>query len=158
MKKLIFALFFAFAFTTFCTAQQIEMKKVFGGTQYIQHGHKMTFGELVKVMEGNLEAQSLIKKAKANNVTATILGGVGGFFIGYPIGRAIGGGEPYWSLVGVGLGFVGLSVAISASANSKAKNAVGLYNAALSDSSYHKHRKEFNILVNGNGIGLSMTF
>lgn len=38
MKKTILTLIFGIVALTFCNAQQIEMKKVFGGYKYFQNG------------------------------------------------------------------------------------------------------------------------
>ena len=89
MKKTILTLILALTTITICNAQKIEMKKVFGGYQYTQNGNRMTMGKLVTAMESNSEALKFMKKAKSNNVLASILGGVGGALIGFPIGTAI---------------------------------------------------------------------
>ena len=91
-------LILALTAVSICNAQKIEKEKVFGGFQYTQNGNLMTMGKLVKAMESNSEALKYIKKAKSNNVLNTILGGVGGALIGYPIGTAITGGDSNWTL------------------------------------------------------------
>ena len=40
----------------------------------------------------------------------------------------------------------------------KAKKAIDIYNASLNSTSAYKFEPEFDILANGNGIGLSMRF
>lgn len=158
MKKIILTLMIGLATMTICNAQKIEMKKVFGGYQYTQDGNKMTMGKLVKVMESNSDALKFMKKAKSNNVLASILGGAGGALIGFPIGTAIGGGKANWTLVGIGAGLVAISIPISSGVNKNAKKAVELYNSSLNSTSYFEFKPEFKIVANGNGIGLSMSF
>ncbi len=143
---------------TFCNAQKIEVDKVLGGYKYSQNGKRMTMNQLVKTMEYNPEALSLIKKARSNNIIATILGGVGGFLVGLPIGTAISGKKANWTLAGIGAGIIVVSIPISSSANKKTKKAVELYNASLNSSSFYDLKPEFKIIGNVNGIGLSINF
>ena len=158
MKKTILIFILTLTTITICNAQKIEMKKVFGGYQYTQNGNQMTMGKLVKVMESNSEALKFMKKAKSNNVLASILGGAGGALIGFPIGTAIGGGDANWTLAGIGAGLVAIGIPISSGANKNAKKAVELYNTSLNSISFYKFKPEFKIVANGNGIGLSMNF
>ncbi len=158
MKKIILNLIFALVTITICSAQKIEMKKVFGGYQYTQNGDKMTMGDLVKVMESNSEALNFMKKAKSNNLLASILGGAGGALIGFPIGTAIGGGDANWTLAGIGAGLVAIGIPISSNVNKKAKKAIELYNSSLNATAYYEFKPEFKIIANGNGLGLSMNF
>ncbi len=158
MKKIVLTLIFAAVLITISSAQQIETKKVFGGYQYTQNGDRMTMGDLVKVMESNSEALAHMKKAKSNNVLASILGGAGGALIGFPIGTAIGGGEANWALAGIGSGLVIIGIPISSNVNKNAKKAVELYNASLNNTAQNYFNPEFKIIGNRNGIGLSMNF
>ena len=158
MKKTILTLILALATMTICNAQKIEMKKVFGGYHYTQNGNRMTMGKLVNAMESNSEALKFMKKAKSNNVLASILGGAGGALIGFPIGTAIGGGYANWTLVGIGAGLVAIGIPISSGVNKNGKKAVELYNSSLNSTSYYEFKPEFKIVANGNGIGLSMNF
>jgi outer membrane lipoprotein SlyB len=158
MKKTVLTLIFAFATITICNAQKIEMKKVLGSYQYTQNGRRITMGNLVKAMESNSEALNFMKKAKSNNIIASILGGAGGALIGFPIGTAIGGGDANWTLAGIGAGLVAIGIPISSSANKNGKKAIKLYNLSLNSTSYYKFKPEYKIIANGNGIGLAMNF
>ena len=158
MKKTILTLIFTFATMTFCSAQKIEMEKVFGGYKFTQNGNQLAMKDLVKTMESNQKAFDLIKKAQSNNTLASIIGFAGGGLIGWPIGTAIGGGDADWTLAGIGAGLVAIGIPISSSANKKAKQAVELYNSTLDSTSFYEVKPEFKIIANGNGIGLSMNF
>ncbi len=158
MKKTIVIFILTLTTITICNAQKIEIKKVFGGYQYSQNGNRMTMGKLIKVMESNSEALKFMKRAKSNNVLASILGGTGGALIGFPIGAAIGGGDVNWTLAGIGAGLVAIGIPISSGANKNAQKAVELYNASLISSSFYKFKPEFKFVANENGVGLSMNF
>jgi outer membrane lipoprotein SlyB len=158
MTNTILTLILAFAVTTICNAQKIEIKKVFGGHQYTQNENRMTMGALVKAMESNSDALEFMKKAKSNNVFASILGGVGGALIGFPIGTAIGGGDANWTLAGIGAGLVAIGIPISSGVHKNTKKAIDLYNSSLNSVSHSEFKPDFKIVANGNGIGLSMNF
>ena len=158
MKKTILTLILALTTMTICNAQKIEMKKVLGGYHYTQNGNRMTMGKLVNAMESNSEALTFMKKAKSNNVLASILGGAGGALIGFPIGTAIGGGDANWTVAGIGAGLVAIGIPISSGVNKNVNKAVELYNSSLNSTSYYEFKPEFKIVANRNGIGLSMNF
>src|SRR5687767_14455603 len=84
----------------------IKMKKVFGGYQFLQNERKLTMSQLVKIMQPNEQAYKQIKSAQSNKTFADIIGGIGGFLIGWPLGTAIGGGDPNWTMAGIGAGLV----------------------------------------------------
>lgn len=158
MKRTILILLMTVTGLNLCSSQNIEAEKVFGGYKFTQNGNKMTMGDLVKTMEPNEQAYDLMKKARSNNIIASVIGFAGGGLIGWPIGAALGGGEPNWALAGIGAGLVVVSIPISSSASKKAKQAVDLYNASLNSTSMNGLRTDFEFIANGNGIGISMTF
>ncbi|MFD0860653.1 hypothetical protein ACFQ1M_00420 [Sungkyunkwania multivorans] len=158
MKRLLMTLTFAIATITLCNAQKIEMEKGFGGYKYTQNGTRLTMGQVVAAVQSNPEAYNLIKKAQSKKTTASLMSLVGGALIGWPIGASIGGGDPNWTLAGVGAGFVAVSIPIASGGNKKAKQAVELYNSSLDSASNISFRPEFKIVANANGIGLSVNF
>ena len=113
----------------------------------------------------NPEAILNIKQARRNKTFAEILGYVGGFGLGYGIGSAIGtkSSDPQakskrqtsWIIAGSGLCVLGASIPLSISASKKIKKAIDIENSqnenALSDS-------ELNVIINGNGVGFSLSF
>ena len=89
---------------TYSQVQDTEIiaKKVFGGYKYSQSGKLINYSQMGKIMNAYPEAVSLINKAKTSYAFASILSYAGGFMIGWPIGTAIGGGEPNWTLAAIG--------------------------------------------------------
>lgn len=158
MKKIIFTFLFAICTSFFAQSQQIEKEKVFGGYKYSVDGKIVSMKEMINLMESNTQAMALMKKAKSNTTLATILGGAGGALIGFPIGTAIGGGDANWTLAGVGAGLIIVAIPIASGANKKANQAVDLYNSSLNGTSYSNFKPQFNMVVNGNGVGISMSF
>src|SRR4051812_6073263 len=79
----------------------IKTRKVVGGYQFFQHHKALKMGKLVKAIEKNEEAYMHIKSAQSANTIGSIIGGVGGFMVGWTLGAAIGGGEPNWTVAGI---------------------------------------------------------
>lgn len=135
----------------------IAMNKVFGGYQFYQGDQRLSMSQLVKSMEPNEQAYKQIKSAQSTYTMAMIFNYAGGFMIGYPIGTALGGGEPNWTLAGIGAGLVIVAIPISQSFNKKAKQAVDTYNSGLQTSSFW-NKNVLELSMNGNGIGLTLRF
>src|SRR6187399_281905 len=84
----------------------IEMKKSFWGVKFHQDGKPLKPKEVLRIMEANPEAHAEFKKAKSNYDAAQVFGAIGGFMVCWPIGTAIGGGDPQWGLAAGGAGFI----------------------------------------------------
>ena len=148
---------------TFFTSQaqnsslKIESKKVFGGYVYSQNEQSLKINQLLELMKGNDEAYQLMKSAKSNLIWGTILGGVGGGLIGFPIGTAIGGGDAKWELAGVGAALIIIAIPIAKGYNKKSKKAIDLYNAEITSTAY-QFKPTFDLSIKGSGVGLIMSF
>lgn len=139
------------------TSDSITMKKVFGGYQFYQGERLLKMSDLTITMVLNNEAYKQIKSARSAYTMASILSYAGGFLVGWPLGTAIGGGEPNWTLAGIGAGLIVVSIPIAQSFNKKAKQAVDTYNGGLQTSSFWD-KNELNLSLTGNGIGLTLNF
>ena len=158
MKRMVLILFVILISILSCTGQKIEMDEYITGYKFYQNDKYLTMNDLVSIMESNKEAYQLINSARSNKILSQLLGGVGGFLVGWQLGTAIAGGEPNWTTAVIGGGIVFLSVPFSAKSNQKAKNAVDIYNAELSSVLKYKFKPQFRLTIIGNGIGLSMRF
>ena len=138
-------------------SDSITMKKVFGGYQFYQGERLLKMSDLTITMVLNNEAYKQIKSARSAYTMASILSYAGGFLVGWPLGTAIGGGEPNWTLAGIGAGLIFVSIPITQSFNKKAKQAVDTYNGGLQTSSFWD-KNELNLSLTGNGIGLTLNF
>ena len=135
----------------------ITMKKVFGGYQFYQGDKLLKVNQLVNVMKPNEQAYKQIKSAQSTYTMAMIFSYAGGFMIGYPLGTALGGGEPNWAMAGIGAGLIVVAIPISQSFNKKAKQAVETYNGGIQTSSFWD-KSELKLSMTGNGIGLTLNF
>ena len=157
MKNLVGILLFTLLTVSIMNAQKIEMNKVFGGYEFKQNDKTLLLKDMKEIMKENNEALALIQSAKTNQTWALVLGTAGGALVGFPIGTAIGGGDPEWALAGAGAALIVATIPIVKGFNRKTKKAVELYNAGLSTTSY-QFQPTFNLKINGTNFGISMNF
>lgn len=138
-------------------ADSITVKQEFGGSQICQDGKRLNMSQLGEELQFNEQAYKEFKGAKANYVVASIIGGAGGFMIGWTIGTAISGGEPNWALAGIGAGLIVVSIPISQKVNKQVVKAVDIYNSGLETSSCWE-KTELRLAMTGNGVGLILRF
>ena len=160
MKKFTLILLgFFFLNTNYISGQSqsdnIQIKKNFG-TVFIQNGKKLSPKKLLDITKSNSEAYKEMKVAKSNFDTGTIFGVSGGILVGFPVGTALGGGEPNWILAGIGAGLIVISIPFTASYTKHAKKAVGIYNNSSSLTGFRK--VDFELGITSNGLGIKVVF
>lgn len=135
----------------------ITLKKVTGGYQFFQADKMLTANQLVNAVKSNEQAYTIIKTAKSSYSFASVLGFAGGALVGWPLGTAMGGGEPEWAMAGLGAGLILIAIPISQNFNKKAKEAVDLYNGGLKESSFWD-KNELRVTSTRDGVGLTLVF
>lgn len=163
MKK--FSVLIALVLITLATSfgqelnDSIVIEKVFGGYQFSQNEKILDFSQLSEKVKPNEFAFNEIKAVKSKTILATIIGGAGGFLVGYPLGTALAGGEPNWTMAAIGAGLIVVTIPIGQKANKQAKNAVEIYNSGLKNSAFRK-KADINLAFTGNrnGMGLCLKF
>lgn len=121
MKYLIFLFVIAPAIT-FSQSLEVKKGKFYKGSQLV------TANDFVMQMQDNPEAFKLASSAKSSYSAANVLGFIGGFMVGWPLGTAIGGGDPEWGLLAAGAGVLAVAIPISVSSTKKMKEAAKIYN------------------------------
>ena len=104
------------------------MKKTFFGTRFYLDGHMLKPKEVLLLMQSDEEAYPVFKKAKSNYDAAGVLGFIGGFMVGWPIGTAIAGGDPQWGLAAGGGVILLCSLPLSIAFKKHGERAVSIYN------------------------------
>lgn len=127
------------------------------GLSFMQADRELTLSQVMFQLRKDERAFEEIKKARNAKGFADFMGGVGGALVGWPIGTAIGGGDPNWALAGIGAGLIAVSLPILASYRKKAKGAINSYNRGLRQTSF-KARHELKFSMIGNGVGLLWQF
>lgn len=131
------------------------------GYQYFKGDKQLNVDELAFAVRSNDEAYQMIRSAQANHTFGMILAYAGGFMIGWPIGTAIGGGDPNWLLAGAGIGVVVLGYSAGAGSERKVKKAIDLYNDGLGTISLRdprSSRSELRLSLSGYGVGIAFKF
>ena len=137
--------------TTLCLSQELSLSK----GKFYKGDVRIDARQFVKQMESNREAFAIATKAKSNYDVSNVLGFIGGFMIGWPLGTAIGGGEPEWGLAIGGAAIVGIAIPIQSSASKKFRSAAGIYNQAAGlDAS----ASLFKVNLSPGGVGVSYNF
>ena len=155
--KLILSSILLFAFINVFgqnTRDTIMIKK--HSNIYMMGDQVLAFPELISVTSDNPDAYNEIWKAKSNQDVANVFGMIGGFFIGWPLGTAIGGGEPQWALAGVGLGLVAIAIPLEITAKKQTLKAIKIYNEGIK----LDPEKEITLKagIYNDGIGICLKF
>ncbi|MCM4151535.1 hypothetical protein DHD05_08035 [Arenibacter sp. N53] len=106
----------------------------------------------------NTQSLELLKKAKTKGIFSIILSGIGGGLTGTPIGTSIAGGDPNWTLAGIGIGCFAIALPIAISTDKNIKQAVENYNSSLNPTTLNHSKPELNIIANVQGAGFSINF
>ena len=136
--------------------QEINYEKVFGGYKYTQNDKPISVKQMSEAMNNNPEASAYMKKAKTNYGASMVFNFAGGFLIGWPIGTALGGGEPEWGMAAIGGGLILLGIPFAKATNTNAIKAVDIYNASNGDIGARVYTLNFGL--SSRGIGITMKF
>lgn len=118
---------------------RIERGKFYNGQTQVK------MRDYIDLLSPNKEAHDLALKASSGYQGGNVLGFVGGFMVGWPLGTAIGGGDPNWALAGGGAGLLAIAFPLQGSAVKKMQEATDIYNQeGLKETTLN-----FNLGVNG---------
>ncbi|MEM9389420.1 MAG: hypothetical protein AAGA02_03035 [Bacteroidota bacterium] len=131
----------------------ITYRKAFGGYVFEQDGKALKPKQMLDIFQNNEAAYKAMKKAKANYDPAIGLSFVGGTLVGWPLGTALGGGDPNWALAGIGAGLIIAAIPLGSAFNKHAIRAVDLFNGDNDKSSTRLYYGLTN-----HGLGLELRF
>lgn len=114
----------------------LTYEKSGGGLNVKQNGRFLNQNELFDVLNEDVEASRYVGRYKTKNVLGAILGGAGGALIGFPVGQAIGGGDPQWLLALAGVGVLAIAIPIAITADKDIKTGIDVYNQNLENSAW----------------------
>ena len=137
-KKLIISLVIFFSFTSKILAQNPQMSQdtaqfknsgiLYKGIHY----NKPKDIEAILLKEPNSQILALLESYKSNRGVANVLGGIGGFGIGWSLGGLIGGNKSFdTGIFAGGAGVLLIGIIVNGSANNKLRQAVAEYNKKL---------------------------
>lgn len=111
-------------------ADTIEVQQRMGKV-YLHDGKLLPTKDLHSLLNSNAEATVEVDRAKANLAPVYLFSISGGALIGWPLGTALGGGDPQWGLAAIGAGLVLLSIPFQVGYNKHIAQAVRIYNSDL---------------------------
>lgn len=149
-------LFLSFSVFGQTASDSITIKGTFGGCKIYQNGQQLTVSKVGKIVKSNELAYSQFQKANSTYVLSSIIGGVGGALIGYPLGGALAGKPMNWKMFGIGSILAVISIPISNKCVKQIQTSVDTYNGGLKTKT--QPTTEFNMKLTGNGLSLSMNF
>ena len=138
-------------------SDSIVIKKAFG-TVFKQNGKILTPRQLSNITQMNASAFKEMSLARDNYTAASVIGAVGGFMVGWPMGTAMAGGDANWAMAGIGAGLIVVSIPFDIAFIKHAKKAVGIYNSGLKQTQTGMNKIEFKMAMTCNGIGIKMRF
>jgi hypothetical protein len=91
-------------------------------------------------------------------IAGNVLGFVGGFLLGWPIGQKIGGEEsPNWTMAAVGGGILIPGIILDVKGKSKIKNAINTYNSSIGKS-HSTLNSSLNFALCNKGVYITCSF
>jgi len=159
MKKvtiLCLLLFFGFSVCGQNVSDSISVKTLFGGCKIFMNDQQISLTQVGTIIQSNELAYSQFNKAQSTNTLTSIIGGVGGFLIGYPLGGSLAGKPMDWKMFGIGTVLAVISIPISNQSVKQLKTAVDTYNGGLKAKS--QQTTEFSLKLKGNGLSFAMNF
>lgn len=151
--RLLLILFFSAGLALGASAQKtkLELKK----GQLTAGAGTITTKQALSMMESYPEAYTYMKKANGNRGAAGVFGTLGGGLIGWPVGTAIGGGDPNWGLAAVGAGLIMVALPFNGAFKKNATMAINLYNEADYRALNSDVRLNIGLLERGFGLKIS---
>jgi hypothetical protein len=131
IKPLIFV--FAFVISTQLFAQDTLIFKSNLGAGLItnREGKSLNFRYLIKSSAEIPDAKRYFRKARFNNVVATLFAFPGGFIVGYPLGLSLSGQKLNTDLLMIGGGLILVSVPFNIWRNKNMRRGVDAYNRGV---------------------------
>ena len=161
---LLFAVISLFCFASHAqySSDTIRMEKKGLGYVYYKNNEMLNFSQLTHLTNSNSESATLLRASKNMQVGAYIFGCLGGGFVGYSLGYALGTAMRgntlnrtlFFSMLGAGAGFVGIGIGFEVGANNKVKEAVRIYNNTVKQ----KSNTTLNLGVSPNGLIVNLNF
>jgi hypothetical protein len=156
MKSTLIVMIYMIFFTQLSAQNESDIRLGKGGKLY-QGSTVLKPKDVLRIMESVPEAQAAFKKAKSNYDAASVLGFMGGALIGWPLGTALGGGDPQWGLAAGGVAFILAALPLNSGFKKNANIAIDLYNKEGATTAQHLQPKLY-FGIQATGVGMSLKF
>lgn len=138
--------------------EKLRLQSTFFSNKFFKGDTLISVNQVLYEMSPNETAYNLMKSAKRDFVFGQIVGATAGVLIGWPIGTAVAGGEPNWTLAAVGVGVLAISIPISLNFRKKAHAAITEHNRLITGSANFKYKPNYSFVFSGNMLKVNMTF
>lgn len=135
---------------------KIQFVKNETGQAYIYRGIRIKLKEILPIVENNSAAYQLAKHAYNKSSNSRVVGFIGGFLVGFQLGRYITGTEPNWIVGSIGGALVVAAIPLRKSADRKMQKAVQIYNKGLEEETLAGYKLE--VAGSPYGFGLRLRF
>jgi hypothetical protein len=162
MNLLKYIILFSFIGIAFSAQSQnvesLRLKSNFFGNKFYKGDSLISVNQVLYEMAPNESVYNLMLSAKKDFVFAQILGATGGVLVGWPLGTAVAGGDPNWTLAGIGVGIIAISIPISINFKNKALGAIAAHNKLMSGSNRWNHRPTYHLGFDGRSLKVQFRF
>jgi hypothetical protein len=110
---------------------EIVVQKKGLGFAYYLNGREISKNELLYVLEGDPDAERMIKKSHRNIFPGKVLRYAGTASLGLAVGTYLTGGSPSWAAAGIGAALVFVSLPFTGAVLKREQQAIYTYNGAV---------------------------
>src|SRR5687767_4050005 len=126
-------------------------------SKFFYQGKLQRPNQLLKIMETNPGAHKQMKRAISTRTFGDVVGGIGGFMVGYSLGNSLGQNKLNKNTLITGGVLVVISLPISLSYNKSSVKAVKMYNEGLRTSTI-SDGVMLELRTSEDGVGLKLSF
>ena len=127
------------------------------GTKYMFYkGQPVTGNKIIELLKTNNQAFNKFKSGCFPGSIAYILRCTGAGLIGWPLGTAIAGGDPDWTLAAIGGGMIAFSIPVFSISAKNLREAILIYNKGVNKTSLRD--KELKIGITNTGLSICLKF
>jgi hypothetical protein len=128
MQKFLTLLICCILFSGNTLAQELKAYKTFGGVRFEMDTIELTIKQVTAILKEQPTAHAEFKKAKAYSNAAALAGFSGAVLLAIPLGTAIAGGEPEWTMAAGGALLLLASIPLTTSYRTHTMNALDIFN------------------------------
>lgn len=118
----------------------------------------LNMDKLFVLMRPDKETFELIESARDCKFYSRVLGGLGGFPVGFAIGYFLPTNDFKWPIFAVGAGLIAISIPLHFRYLKQTQRAVLSYNSKLDKTYFQKEKLELSLANSIYGLGLRLTF
>ncbi len=124
---------------------------------YVHNRMRLVNRDILRIVSDNEEAYQLVKNGQTLKGVGSVSLVLGLGMFGWVVGQINDGHDVSLPLIGAGLGFTTVAIALKIGGNAMIKSGVDRYNQGL-EAKVMSQKPRFDLAFTGTGLGLRMTF